>query len=192
MALAIRDGNYIVTPAQRKRLYLVAIMFVFAAPLLIAFGLHLLDWQPSRTSNVGTLVMPPQDVSETPVTLVDGSPFDWKDPHWYFTLVVLPGDDCVEVCLARLDELLRMRVTLTQKAERLRIVYLGPPLSEESQATLRPILFGRDDAARFSAYVPAAGEVADVIVDPNGQIILSHAPGTETMGVRKDLSRLIR
>jgi len=177
---------------QRKRLQLVAIMLVFAAPVLIAFGLRLADWQPSRTSNVGALVMPPQDVSDAPVTLADGSRLDWKDSHWYFTLVVLAGSDCAEACFARLDELLRMRVTLTQKAERLRIVYLGPPLPEDRRAALRPILFGRDDAARFAAHVPATGEVADVVVDPNGLLMLRHAPGIDAMGVRKDLARLIR
>lgn len=179
-------------PTRNKRLQLVAIMLVFAAPVLIAFGLRVTDWQPPRTANVGTLVTPLHDVSAATITLADGSRLDWKDPHWYFTLVVLPGGDCAEACRARLDEFVRMRMTMTQKAERLRILYLGPPLPDELRAALRPILFGRDDTARFAGFAAVAGEVADVIVDPNGLLMLRHASGTDAMGIRKDLTRLIR
>ena len=62
----------------------------------------------------------------------------------------------------------------------------------EAQAARDPLRqFERwfDDALR--AKLPA-GAVGTYIIDPNGFVILRYAPGTNLMGLREDLSKLLK
>ena len=47
---------------NRSRLFLIAIVLVFAAPLVVALLLNLSGWRPATTRNYGVLVEPPVDI----------------------------------------------------------------------------------------------------------------------------------
>ena len=174
----------------KNRLVLIAVVLLFAAPLLIAYALNTQGWRPQNTRNSGTLVDPPLSVATAPVTITGGAKLVWRNPQWQWTLLALPGPHCETQCQTRMDELLRMRLTLGRNAERLRIVYLGPqvPLSSFNAAAL---LVGSDDAGTFARYrAQREDALALVLVDPNGVLMMHYADGYSAMGVRSDVQRV--
>jgi hypothetical protein len=175
----------------RNRLVLIAVLALFAAPLLIAFVLNRAGWHPQSTRNSGSLVEPPCDVAQAPVTLADGSKLVWRNPQWQWTLLALPGTGCATQCRTRLDEALRMRLTLGRNAERLRIVFLGPALPAEFVAARAPLLAGLDDTATFAGQRAHGDDaLALALVDPNGLLMLSYAEGYSAQGLRSDIQRV--
>jgi hypothetical protein len=175
---------------NKNRLILIAILLLFAAPLVIAFVLNRQGWHPQNTRNSGTLVEPPYSVVNAPVMLAGGSKLVWRNAQWQWTLLALPGARCATQCRTRLDEVLRMRLTLGRNAERLRIVYLGPevPLSSFTTSAL---LVGSDDAGTFAQYRAQGDDsLALALVDPNGLLMLRYADGYSAMGVRSDIQRV--
>jgi hypothetical protein len=178
-------------PRNKNRLILIAVVLLFAAPLVTAFLLNAEGWHPQRTRNAGTLIDPPRDVSTVPVVLGDGSALIWRDPQWQWTLLALPGAQCADKCRERLDEILRMRITLGRNASRLRIVYLGPALPADLIAARAPLLAGTDRDGVFAAYRAAsADDLALALVDPNGRLMMSYAQGYTALGVRDDITRV--
>jgi hypothetical protein len=176
----------------KNRLILAAIVLVFAAPLIVAYVLNAQGWHPQQTRNTGTLIEPPRDVTALAVTLADGSKLVWRDPQWHWTLLALPGAQCAAQCRTRLDETLRMRLTLGRNAERLRIVYLGPALPEADVAARAPLITGKDDAGAFAAYrARAEDDLALALVDPNGLLMLHYPQGYSAQGLRSDIQKVL-
>ena len=177
---------------NRNRLVFLAIVFVFAAPLLAALALNLAGWRPQHTRNYGTLVQPPVDVAAAPVALAGGGALVWRDPQWHWTLLALPAGECGDACRARLAELLRMRITLGRNAERLRVVYLGPALPADVLAALAPLQAGSDTNGAFAAYRPTyGGALALALVDPNGLLMLRYAAGYDAGRLRQDIVKVV-
>ncbi|HSE11106.1 MAG TPA: hypothetical protein VLB69_00610 [Rudaea sp.] len=176
----------------RSRLVLVAIMLVFAAPLVVALLLNVSGWRPATTRNYGVLIEPPVDIGAAPVTLAGGGKLEWSDKQWHWTLLVLSNGDCGASCQARIADVLRMRLTLNRNAERLRVVHLGQPLPAASVQALAPLLAGSDDNNVFSAYRPkAAGSPALALVNPNGLLILRYDADFDVARVRQDLVKVV-
>ncbi|HEY2397218.1 MAG TPA: hypothetical protein VGH81_14750 [Rudaea sp.] len=177
---------------NRNRLVLIAIALVFAAPIVTALLLNASGWRPVHTRNSGTLVQPPLDVGNAPVTLADGSKLVWRDPQWHWTLLALANGDCAQACQTRLAELVRMRITLNRNAERLRIVYLGASLPAPAADAAVTLLTGNDDASALTAYRPAApGELALALVDPNGLLMMRYAAGYDAALLRGDIVKVV-
>lgn len=177
---------------NRSRLFLVAIVLVFAAPMVIALLLNLGGWRPATTRNYGVLVEPPVDIGAAPVTLAGGGKLDWRDPQWHWTLVVLSSGDCAAPCQARIADVLRMRLTLNRNAERLRVLYLGPALPPPAVQALVPLLTGSDDNNVLAAYRPeAAGMPALALVNPNGLLMLRYGQDFDVARVRQDLVKVV-
>jgi hypothetical protein len=176
---------------RKGRLTFVAIVLVFAAPIIVALALNLSGWRPQKTRNYGALVQPPADVTSLPVTLAGGTTLDWRDPQWHWTLLALGHGGCADACRTRLAELMRLRITLGRNAERLRIVYLGPALPASDAAALAPLQAG-DDAGGLAAYhPPEPGAVALALVDPNGLLMLRYPAGYDAGRLREDIVRVV-
>lgn len=180
-------------PVTRKRIGLVLLFSFFLAPFIAAWVLHAIDWRPAHTRNYGTLVEPPENLGDARFLLQDGEPLQWRDADWSWTVFVLPGPDCGEHCLARIDELRRVRVSLNQNAYRVRIVVLDDTLDAQRLAPLKPIELGRDADARLAALRPrGADEVAVAFADPHGFLALRYPADFDAARLRKDLARLVK
>ena len=177
---------------NRNRMVLVALLLVFALPLSIAWWLSATGWHPEQTRSSGGLVDPPRDISTVAVTLADGSTLSWRDPEYRWTLLALPGAQCAVACRERLDEMLRMRITLGKNMDRLRVVYVGAALPADLVAARAPLLAGRNDSGAF-ATEQARGEdsLALALVDPRGLLMLRYADGYSAQGLRSDILRVI-
>ncbi len=171
---------------------LIGVVAVFLVPLLAALLLSQSDWQPHKTRNSGTLVEPPRNVAATVIALTDGSRLDWHDPQLRWTLIALPGANCGDECRTRLDEALRMRLTLGQNAARLRIVYLGAALPGDFVAARAPLQAGSDVAGAFAAERAHGDDaLALALVDPNGWLMLRYPDGYSAQGLRSDIQQVI-
>lgn len=177
---------------NRNRLVLLALLLIFAAPLGIAFLMNAEGWRPQQTRNSGTLIEPPRDVSAVAVPLADGSKLVWRNPQWQWTLLALPGAHCATQCMTRLDEALRMRLTLGRNAERLRVVYLGPPLPAGDVAARAPVLAGQDDSHALAEYRASGDDaMAMALVDPNGLLMMRYPEGYSAQGLRSDIQKVL-
>ncbi|MCE7951939.1 MAG: hypothetical protein DYH18_12650 [Xanthomonadales bacterium PRO7] len=176
----------------RNRLALIGIALVFAIPLAAAFLLRSGGWEPQKTMQSGILVHPAHDVSSASVMLADGSRYAWQDAQYRWTMVLLSGPGCAQNCQARLDEALRMRITLGRNADRLRVLYLGAPLPDGFAAARAPLQIGREDSGAFAFARPAgADELALALVDPRGQLMLRYADGYSAQGLRRDITKIL-
>lgn len=177
---------------NRNRLMLVALVLIFAAPLLIAYVMNAEGWRPQQTRNTGTLIDPPRDVTALAVTLADGGKLVWRDPQWHWTLLALPGAQCATQCRTRLDEAVRMRLTLGRNAERLRIVYLGPALPGADVAARAPLIAGNDASGALAEYRAGGDDdLALALVDPNGLLMLRYREGYSAQGLRSDIQKVL-
>jgi len=185
--------NDIMTNARTKnRLTLILIALVFFVPLALAFLFNAEGWRPAQTRNHGSLIEPARDVTAVPLTLADGGAFAWKIPTWPWTLVLLPGGNCADACRTRIDELLRMRITLGRNAERVRVLYLGPDLGTDWVGARKPLLAGQTQDAAFDALRPGTDDtLALALVDPNGLLMMQYKPGYVASDVREDLVRVL-
>ena len=181
------------SPQNRKRVQLVAVAGVFLAPMLIAFGLHLANWQPTNKRNNGTLIQPPQSVAADAATLPDGAAYHWDDTEFRWTLVVIAGPDCAAVCEGRIAEADKIWSLMTQKATRLRLAAIGVEATPALREKYPRIEFVRSDSAPLAKLRPTTPDSATAaIVDPAGLLMLRYEAGYDPAGVRQDLSRLIR
>lgn len=181
------------TPDNRKRLGLVLIIALFAAPIATAYLLNAFGWRPGGMRNYGTLVEPPQNLTDARFLLDDGKPLAWEDDEWSWTLIALTGPECAGKCRAALDELRRARLTLNQNARRVRLVVLDASLPDSVLAPLKPLARARDADEKVASYRPAkADDVSLVLIDPHGFLILSYPVGYDANLMRKDLARLVK
>src|SRR5206468_3506262 len=108
------------------------------------------------------------------------------------TLLALPGAQCATQCRTRLDETLRMRLTLGRNAERLRIAYLGPAMPEADVATRAPLIVGNDSSGTLAQYrARSDDDLALALVDPNGLLMLRYPPGYSAIGLRSDIQKVM-
>ena len=95
--------------------------------------------------------------------------------------------------MTRLDEMLRMRLTLGRNAERVRVVYLGPALPVDVLTARAPLLAGSDDAGFFAGYRATADDaLALALVDPNGLLMMHYPEGYSAQGLRSDIQKVLR
>ena len=177
---------------NKNRSMLVFIALLFLVPVLAAVLLNASGWRPRNTRNNGTLVEPPQDVTNVRAALADGAPLAWRTEQRQWTLLALPGAQCGDSCRTRLDEILRMRITLGRNAERVRVVYLGPPLDKDYVAARAPLLAGGVEGDSLAPYRALANDgLALALVDPNGLLMMRYPDGYIAYGVREDIVRVL-
>ncbi|WP_300618292.1 hypothetical protein [Dokdonella sp.] len=180
-------------PITRKRIGLILLFAFFLGPFVAAWVLHAIDWRPAHTRNYGTLIQPPKDISAARFVLADGQSLQWKDADWSWTVFALPGPGCGERCLARIDELRRVRLSLNQNAYRVRIVVLDDAMDAERLAPLKPVELGRDSDGTLADLRPqGSDEVAVAFADPHGFLALRYPVDFDAGRMRKDLARLVK
>ncbi len=176
----------------QSRITLVVIILMFAIPLGAAFLLRSSDWHPANTKNTGMLVEPPRDITGVEGLQSDGTRFPWKDSQYHWTLLMLPGASCMAACVERIDEAVRMRLTLGRNADRLRIVYIGQKKPDEFFAGRAPLTYV-DDVNNAFGHERAQGDdsLALALIDPQGLFMMRYPEGYSAQGLRSDITRII-
>ena len=178
---------------NRRRLQLLLVAALFAAPAVVGMALVLTGWMPG-TKSYGLPILPQRNVSGVPVHARDGKPFAWRDRAFRWTLVALPGPDCERRCLQALDLIHRVRITLNQNADKLRLLYLGaPPAGDDAGGVLRAWTVAPSSAHAFDDLRPNRRDaVAAVLVMPDGVALTHYPAGFDPEGLKKDLHKVIQ
>lgn len=178
---------------KRKPIGLILILLLFAAPFVAAWLLNASGWRPIGTRNYGELITPPDDLAAARFLLDDGSTLKWKEPNWTWTIFALAGPDCAASCMARIDELRRLRLTLNKNSNRARVVVIGASIAPSVLASLDPVRTATDADGKLTHLRPTApDQVAVAFADPSGRLVLRYPVGYDGTPMRKDLERLIK
>lgn len=190
-------------PNPRKtRLTLLAIIAVFALPMIAAYL-----YRPSgEAGNYGTLVEPPRALQEFRMTDLEGNAagLDTLEDKW--TLMYVGGAECGETCRSNLYNIERVRLTQGKNVSRVQSLYLAPEsmAAREVADTLveyEGVRGYRISGAELRSMAPdfdwegaaaAAGSDRVYVIDPLGNLMMYYPGGADPSGMKDDLSRLLK
>ncbi|HET6631801.1 MAG TPA: hypothetical protein VFG73_03745 [Rhodanobacteraceae bacterium] len=178
---------------NRRRMQLIGVGLVFALPLLAAMILSAMGWHPGTRSH-GEPILPQRSFASVNVRLDDGSRYPWRDSEPRMTLVALAGPHCARNCVRTLALMRNARITLNDKQDRLRLLYIGtPPADPRTAPLMAQWQLGDDVAGAFARWQPRRDdEVAALLVESNGTALLHYPAGFDVNGLRKDLQKVVR
>jgi len=172
-------------PSQRQgRLMLALIVGLLALPFVIGAALYFGGWQPSRMSHHGHLVSPPRQLSGQMLRSAAKN-----DQNWIFLYRV--SGPCTDACLARLDEMRRIHVALYKNMSRVsRAVLTDQPADPALLALQR----AQPDLLLLTDHSGELNDIADpvLLVDPQGQLVITYPADASPQGMRADLERLLK
>ena len=196
------------------RLALLIIAAMFLLPLLLAWLMYSgsLDFKPSSTRNLGTLVEPPVPVDWTVTAMLAGEAnlvarFEQSegvfDEHWVILQPVQAG--CNDSCLRKVSDLrqihlaagrqqLRIRLALlledsspAGQAQKLLAIYPQFHLIKDPSGLLWEVLAGIQQHLSGQA----GPEKGAYMIDPLGNIMMYYAAGSDPNHIKQDLKRLL-
>jgi cytochrome oxidase Cu insertion factor (SCO1/SenC/PrrC family) len=190
----------------KKRMRLLLLAAVFAAPMVLAYVLFYSGWRPTATGAHGELVTPAHPVADVELKRLDGEsvPFSSLRPRW--TLVYFGASECAAACERALYHMRQVIAAQGREAHR---VHSAMVLTDtRALAALRGRLKEYPDTTVFTGpreavlrlarefELPAGSALAGMhriyLVDPLGNLMMSYTAGVDPSGVRKDLARLLR
>lgn len=174
-------------PTGQRRLLLLVVALL-ALPFVVAAGLYFAGWRPDRTVNHGELLNPPLPLATTDWRAAPGEAPPAGRIAGYWALVLVLPDGCPDQCLARLDELRRIQVSMNKDMGRLKRVALAtdglPPALLE---------LGKTQPDLIVAEVPPGALPPGVhIVDPQGRRVMTFTVDAPGRDIRTDLARLLK
>lgn len=185
---------------KRNRGLLLLVFALFFGTMIVAGALRFSGWQPAGMRNKGELLKPPVDLRTRAPRLAGGDTYAWNPGQRQWRILAVPPAACGQACdaVARdLDIVWRMA---GQNADHVDVLWLCAEAACTVPSPLREDRMLRvlapDEALRAS--LPGAtaasgvGGVPVYIIDPNGFVILRYAPGSDLMGLREDLSKLLK
>jgi cytochrome oxidase Cu insertion factor (SCO1/SenC/PrrC family) len=180
--------------ARSSRSQIWLLLAVFFAPLLIAFALYYGAWRPGGATNYGELIDPPRPLTLPPLTALDGQQLAPDLMRGKWSLVYIGAGDCDARCREALSLMRQVRLALGDDLARVQRLFLATDpccdrayLDAEHQGLIAasasaPLLEQFPDAASRSIY----------IVDPLGNLMMSHPPGAPPKGLLEDLKKLLK
>ncbi|MGN6281018.1 hypothetical protein [Frateuria sp.] len=189
------------TPAppslKASRAKLLAIMAVFALPIIAAGVLTFTGWQPSG-KGYGKPIQPQRNFIDEHlrVTLADGGDYAWRDPEEpRMTLVALAGPGCAARCFETLTGMAKAWVTLNRNQKRLRLLYVGEPPADPGRREAMKSFWtlGRDADGKLDAFRPKASDsVSALLVESNGTALAYYPAGFDGTGLLRDMHKVIK
>lgn len=187
---------------KTNRLTLIALLILFAAPVLLAVLMHSNWWQfrPDATRNFGELLEPPVPIAGWPDTQT--APIDSEhEPIW--TLLLNSNTDCGVDCREQLTWLRQIRTAQGRHAGQVDIqLATQQPLPVDQRHAIDEIaeeiqLADDQQSARIRQAITQLPAIENptalttYLIDPAGFIILRYPENSDADGIRKDLGRLL-
>ena len=177
---------------RRGRRQLILVAAVFLAPAMIAAGVGLTGWMPGTRGN-GEQIEPQRNFVDVPVTLENGSRYEWRDPVApRFSLLALPGPSCAARCKEQLHMMRNARITMNENMQRVRLIYLGErgPVADALEPEWQ---VARDDDNRLAEFRPTGPDsLAAILVQSNGTALSLYRDGFNPTGLRKDMKKVVK
>ena len=196
------------------RLALLIIAAMFLLPLLLAWLMYSgsLDFKPTSTRNLGTLIEPPVPVDwtvtvllsgETNLTVNPGQGIGIFDEHWVILQPVPAG--CDDSCLKEVSNLRQIHRASGRQQFRIRLALLLDESSPADQAKSLLAIYPkfhliRDPSGILSEALAgiqqnlsgqAGPEKGVYMIDPLGNIMMYYKAGSDPNFLKQDLKRLL-
>jgi len=174
------------------RLMLALVVGLLALPFAIGAGLYFGGWKPTRTIQHGQLLDPPVALPASGLHKADGQPLPTTELQGKWLLVMQVDGPCLKECVARIDELRRLQVSLYKEMGRLRRVVLSEQPGDTGLAIVgqqQPDLLV---LGAPSGWLGSAPGYRLHIVDPQGRRIMDYPAEVAAKEVRPDLERLLK
>ena len=181
------------TSQLRSRLSLIAIVSVFALPILAALALNLMGWMPGHSRNFGEVVHPPQPLRDIVLVHATDARTSFANHVGTWTLLVRVPATCDAACWQRVAVLDKVRTSLGRNAEHLVVVLLDREPPDAWKEQLGAMQFAAPTTplpGRMGAPLATGPELW--LVNPNGLAEMRYPPGFKPAELRKDLGKLIR
>jgi hypothetical protein len=181
---------------KRNRGLLLLIVALFFGTMLVAGALRFSGWRPAGMKNKGELLQPPIDLRGRAPQLADGATYAWNPDARQWRILAVPPAACGQACDTAARDLDLLWRSVGRNADHVDVLWLcaeagctvpAPLRDDRSLRVLAP-----DAALRTALPGGSTGGVPVYIVDPNGFVILRYAPGMDLMGVREDLTKLLK
>ncbi len=188
---------------KKGRLFLIAMVVFFAAPLFLVMAMYRFDWHPTGKS-YGDLIEPVvpikltevfQDVKTTDTTVL--SKVLWHD-KWS---AVILADKCETVCKTRLHDARQIHASLEKDMNRLQRILITNQQDLGGLQEQYPDLIilnqpSADVAALAKQFdlngVSSYASERVFMVDPLGNLMLSYSNEVKPVEMRKDWVRLLK
>lgn len=198
-------GEYTSDARRRARWTIAILLAVFLAPVAGGWAWFYFGDNFSLKNN-GQLYEPARPVGDVDFRAADRPQAALADLRGNWLLLYVGQGACEDACIARLDEISRVRVSLGKNIKRVVPVYLADTTPDDSTlARIRAalpvgVVAGLADGG-FDALgrtLARDGEDAAAVlrrvylIDPIGNLVLSYEPDADPSGIRRDLARLLR
>ncbi|OFZ89486.1 MAG: hypothetical protein A3F74_20485 [Betaproteobacteria bacterium RIFCSPLOWO2_12_FULL_62_58] len=180
---------------ERRLTSLWLLIALTVAPVLASYVAYYF-WQPSRHVNYGEL-LEPRPLPDSKLTLVDGTPFHWRQLKGKWVLAIVDSGGCDPYCRQKLIYLRQVRLAQGKEMERIERAWLITDAAKPEAALLAqhqgiwPIRAAGSDILKL---FPVAGSVADhiYVVDPLGNLMMRYPRDADPRRMLKDVARLLR
>lgn len=203
----MNDPNTSKSPAaadlRSQRLKLLLVVLVAALPAVIATVLVMTDWRPSgRSLARGELLQPVRSLPMQDWQAVGVPRAESRIGQGKWLLLTLADSRCDEPCRQALFSMQQARLLLNKDMRRVERVLLTHNLPEGEAKTMQEHYPGTVIYRASSTSVAALRKLMledgrdsnawIFLIDPVGNLVLRYAPGSDTVGLHKDLARLLR
>lgn len=190
--------------AQKKgRLFLIAMILFFAAPLVLVMAMYRFDWHPQGNS-YGELIKPVvpikltdafKDVKTTDTTVI--SKVLWHD-KWS---AVILADKCETLCQQRLHDMRQIHASLEKDMNRLQRILITNQQDVGDLKKNYPDLIILNSPSADVAALAKQFDLKNIsaykserlyMVDPLGNLMLSYSNQVKPVEIRKDWVRLLK
>jgi hypothetical protein len=186
---------------------LYAILFVCAAPLVIAACAYFFDWRPAGSTNYGQIVQPQRPVPEAELlklTDLDGSPFDLRSLYGKWVLVSADTGACEDECAKKLFIMRQTHASTGKEIGRIERVWFitdkepVPTLVIRAYEGMRMVRVDPEQLARFLAL--PEGETASPealrkhiwLIDPRNNQMMRFPENPDPLELRNDIGELLK
>ena len=175
---------------MRNRVKLVAIMAVFALPVMIAYAGFFAGWfSDIHRTNKGELIQPIIDINQWHL-LADNNSYSTEQRWWLVLVLDENAGTCDAICERHLFTLQQTWLALGKNQERVQASVLGQIPSDKISQAIRVLTRGELTPSITPSFY---------VVDPLGNVILRYAlPITEqdaidsAKAMRTDFAKLMR
>jgi cytochrome oxidase Cu insertion factor (SCO1/SenC/PrrC family) len=179
----------------RSNLSLWLMVALVVAPVAASYLLYF-AWPVMHSTNYGEL-LPPRPLPDTPLTLLDGKPFNLSSLKGKWVLAVVDSGACDARCEAKLVYIRQLRLTQGKEMGRVERAWLVTdgvtPRAELIEAYSGTWVIRAADAQLLGQF-PAPRAPADhiYVIDPLGNLMMRYPPDPDPKRMIRDLSRLLK
>lgn len=190
-------------PQLRSRRMLMLLAAIFLVPLAISFYLYYASgWRPVGRVNRGELLTPPRALPTVSLGTADGGQTGTEFLRGHWTLLYVGAGACDEPCRAALYTMRQARLSLGERMDRVQRVFLyrgncceQPFFGTEHAGLIAAAVDSRAGEEMLRAFPDegaAAGTGRIYLVDPLGNLMMSHASSAPAKDMIEDLKRLLK